>query len=431
MRALWLLALGLLPPAAAGPDPEALRGLSLAVYHSPKTRESMRFLMDYYRDEAPYLLRPEIDSAARLLSVPDAAVSRPFGSARSVESEEEAGRAGADLVAVLEAEAGIKRDLRLEKRARVSLRAEFRSLSGERLAVLESESVVPPFVDARVRVRKDLYREFASALDAAAADLEAQVRAAPELALFASVRVSSAARPGAVSRALSSEVDNASYRMPTEPTAAAWVAGIERYEDGGEAPHAERDAAAVRAQLIGLGWPDRNVLWFPGRRADRASLLRGLEALKRRGAAASRIFLYFAGRTETDAGGRTVLVAWDGGRVPLDAALAAAEGSPSALVLIEAPAALGAPRPGLAAMSAAGAAEARRVDEAQGHGLFTLEFLRALTGAADKKGKVSARAAFERAAARVRDASAGSQSPAWVSAEGVDPVLVEGSSRER
>jgi type I restriction enzyme M protein len=34
-------------------------------------------------------------------------------------------------------------------------------------------------------------------------------------------------------------------------------------------------------------------------------------------------------------------------------------------------------------------------------------------------------------AAKVREASGGSQSPAWSGIEGVDPVLVEGSSRER
>jgi hypothetical protein len=392
----------------------------------------MRFLMDYYRDEAPYLVRPDIDSAVRFLSVSDAAASRPFGSARNVENAEEAGRAGADLVAVLKAEAGFKRDLRLEKRARVRLRADFQDLSGRRIVALESESVVAPFVDARVRVRRDLYREFAAALDAAAAELEAKVRSAPELALFAAARVGGAAREGPAARALSSEVDNASYRMPVEPTAVAWVVGIERYEDGGKVLHAERDASAVRNQLIGLGWPDRNVLWFFGRRADRAGLLRGLETVKRRGAASAKMFLYFAGRTAVDPEtGRTVLLAWDGGRVPLDSVLEAAAGAPAAVALIEAPAALGAPRPGLAALGAAGPGEDRVSDEAGGHGLFTLEFLRALTGAADKKGKVSARAAFERAAAKVREASGGSQSPAWSGVEGVDPVLVEGSSRER
>jgi hypothetical protein len=427
-----LLLLAGLAAAAAPAGPDALQGLSLAVFHAQGTRDAMRFLMDYYRDEAPYLVRPDIDSAARFLAVSDAAASRPFGSARSVESVEEAGRAGADLVAVLKAEAGFKRDLRLEKRARVRLRADFQDLSGQRIAALEAESVVAPFIDARVRVRRDLHREFAAALDAAAADLEAKVRAAPELALFAAVRVSSSAPEGEGARALSSEVDNASYRMPVEPTAVAWVVGIERYEDGGKVLYAERDASAVRNQLIGLGWPDRNVLWFFGRRADRAGLLRGLETVKRRGAASAKTFFYFAGRTTVEPGtGRTVLLAWDGGKVPLDAVLEAAAGSPSALVLIEAPAALGAPRPGLAALGAAGPGEDRGVDEAGGHGLFTLEFLRALTGAADKKGKVSASAAFERAAAKVREASGGSQSPAWSGVEGVDPVLVEGSSRER
>lgn len=430
MTAAWLLVLGAVSAATGG---DTLKGLDLALYHGQGMRDSMRFLMDYYRDEAPYLVRPDVDNAARFLLAADAAVSRPFGSAKNLESVEEAARAGADLVAVLDAQAGFKRDLRLEKRARVALRAEFRDLSGKRLVALEAENVQAPLVDARVRVRRDLYREFAAALDAAAADLESRVRASPELALFAAVRSSGAAAgPGTAARALSSEVDNASFRLPVEPTAVAWVAGVERYEDGGLAPHAERDALAVRNQLIGLGWPDRNVLWFSGRRAERAQLRQGLEAFRRRGAAAAKTFLYFAGRAVTDPGtGRTSLLAWDGGRIPLDDVLDAAPGAGAAVAVFEAPAALGAARPGLAAMAAAGPGETRGVDEGAGHGTFTLELLRALTGAADKKGRVSARAAFDRAAARVREASGGSQGPSWSAGAGADPVLIEGSVRDR
>ncbi|MBI5239902.1 MAG: hypothetical protein HY926_05480 [Elusimicrobia bacterium] len=345
MTAAWLLVLGAVSAATGG---DTLKGLDLALYHGQGMRDSMRFLMDYYRDEAPYLVRPDVDNAARFLLAADAAVSRPFGSAKNLESVEEAARAGADLVAVLDAQAGFKRDLRLEKRARVALRAEFRDLSGKRLVALEAENVQAPLVDARVRVRRDLYREFAAALDAAAADLESRVRASPELALFAAVRSSGAAAgPGTAARALSSEVDNASFRLPVEPTAVAWVAGVERYEDGGLAPHAERDALAVRNQLIGLGWPDRNVLWFSGRRAERAQLRQGLEAFRRRGAAAAKTFLYFAGRAVTDPGtGRTSLLAWDGGRIPLDDVLDAAPGAGAAVAVFEAPAALGPARPG-------------------------------------------------------------------------------------
>jgi uncharacterized caspase-like protein len=210
--------------------------------------------------------------------------------------------------------------------------------------------------------------------------------------------------------------------------------GVERYEDGSAAPHAERDALAVRNQLIGLGWPDRNVLWLAGRRADRSEARRAWETFKRRGAAAAKVFVYFSGRTAQDPKtGRTTLLAWDGGAVPLQEVLdgAAGLGAGAAFAVVDAPAALGGARPGLVAMAAAGPGEARQVSNAAGHGLFTLELLRALLGAADKKGKVSARAAFDRAAARVKAASSGGQTPAWSAAPGADPVLVEGSSRER
>ena len=104
MTAAALLVCAALSGAAA-PGPDALKGLTIGLYHGQSTRDSMRFLMDYYRDEAPYLVRPDIDNAARLLSSADAAATRPFGSAKNLESVEEAARAGVDLVAVIEAQA--------------------------------------------------------------------------------------------------------------------------------------------------------------------------------------------------------------------------------------------------------------------------------------------------------------------------------------
>jgi hypothetical protein len=427
---LWALS-----GAAAAPGAEVLKSLNVGIFHGQSARASVRFLMDYYRDEAPYRVRPEIDNAGRFLSVTDAAVARSFASAKNLESVEEASRAGVDLVAVIEAQAGFKRDITLEKSARVVLKAEFRDLAGQRILSLEAESVQTPVVDARVRVRRDLYREFSAALDAAAADLQVQIRASPELALFAAVAATRGSAPkSGAGQALNSDVDNASYRLPVEPTAVAWVAGIERYQDGSSAPHAERDAVAVRNQLIGLGWPDRNVLWSAGRRADRAQLLQGLENLKHRGAGAAKVFVYFAGRTAQDPKtGRTMLVAWDGGTVPLEDVLEAEAGlgAGAAVAVVEAPASLGQPRPGLVAMAAAASDQRREVSASEGHGIFTLELLRAFNGAADKQGKVTARAAFERAAAGVGETSAGRQVPGCSAVTGVDAVIVEGSRSNR
>jgi hypothetical protein len=391
--------------------------------------------MDYYQSEAPYQVRPEIDNAARFVSAAEAAVTRNFGSAKNVERAEDAGRAETDLVAVLEMKVGFQRNIKLEKSARVIIRVEFRDLSGKRIAELSAQSVQSPIVDAKVKVRRDLYREFSAALDEAAASLEEKVRSCAELSVFAASRARERASGGgaAQERALSSEVDQALYRDPVEPTAVAWVVGVERYDDGVSAPHAERDAAAVRSQLIGLGWPDRNVFFLAGRRASRSAMREALEAFQRRGAAATKAFVYFAGRTtQNPKTGRSALMGWDGGAVDLGDILEAAAGLRAGwtLAVVEAPAALGAARPGVAAMAAAGPAQKRQVDDSQGHGLFTLEVLQALIGAADKNGKVSARGVFDRAAARVGAEAAG-QMPAWSAPEGFDPVLVEGSRQKR
>ncbi|MFA6003403.1 MAG: hypothetical protein WC881_04980, partial [Elusimicrobiota bacterium] len=294
--------------AQTAPGSEPLQSLTVALYHGEPTRESVRFLSDYYRNEAPYQVRDSVDNAGRFMSEAGSAVTRPFGGSVSVERPEEAARAGADLVAVLEAEAAFKRNIKLEKYARVRLAVEFRDLAGKRIANLEAESIKAPIAEGRVRIRQDLYREFAQALDAAAALLEGQVRKSPELAAYAAQY--SKSRPAtqpALDAAVSSESDRAAYRLPVEASALALVVGVERYEDGSQAAYAERDAAAIRAQLIGLGWPDRNVFWLAGRRADRAAVRAALQACSRRGAGAAKAFFYFAGLTGTDPKGGSEL----------------------------------------------------------------------------------------------------------------------------
>ncbi|MFA6003404.1 MAG: hypothetical protein WC881_04985, partial [Elusimicrobiota bacterium] len=103
-------------------------------------------------------------------------------------------------------------------------------------------------------------------------------------------------------------------------------------------------------------------------------------------------------------------------------------GAGAALVMIDAPTAGVQAGTGVAVLAGAGPKEDRIVDTKDGHGLFTLEFIRALTGAADKKGQVTLRAAFEQAAAKVKSASGGAQTPVLSAPEGWDPVLVEGSA---
>ncbi|MDD5658276.1 MAG: hypothetical protein PHF00_13575, partial [Elusimicrobia bacterium] len=301
------------------------------------------------------------------------------------------------------------------------LEAQFRDLSDACIVLLRSESVKAPLVDAKVRVRWDLYREFEQALAEAGARLDEQVRASPELAAFAAGLASRRPAPEPSRGAVSSEVDQALYRRPADPLALALAVAVDRRADGSACDFAERDAAAVRAQLIGLGWPDGNVLVLTGRRATLSALRQALDVLKRRGPSASRVAFYFSGVAAADAQGRSRLMVFDAG-LPLDEVLEALAGlgSRGALAILDAPAAPGAPRPGLAVLAGAGAGQARGTDAGQGHGLFTLELLRALRSAADEEGRIAVRAVFERAAVRLKDSSA-SQTAAWSAPEGLDP----------
>ena len=122
--------------------------------------------------------------------------------------------------------------------------------------------------------------------------------------------------PGqAVVRRTASDIDKPSRRFPENAADFALVVGVEKYANGlPDAQYAERDAEAVRAHLVALGVPERNIKFLSGSRAS----LSAMTALVEDWLTASvgengRAFFYFSGHGSPDpATGQVFLVPHDG-----------------------------------------------------------------------------------------------------------------------
>ena len=235
-----------------------------------------------------------------------------------------------------------------------------------------------------------------------------------------------------------SDVDAPNYAAKPDPNRFAIVIGVESYANLPAADFAARDAAAVRAHLTALGYPDRNVVVLTSSQAARGSVAKYVESwLPERVTDKSRVFVYFAGHGAPDpktgaaylmpwdgdakyladtgyplkrlyeklnalpakeivvvldscfsgTGGRSVLVA---GARPLITNVDLARGSTGKLVVF----------------SATGTSEVTGTLPAQGHGLFTYWFLKGLNGeAAGNKDGVTVQALFDYLAPNVEDAA--------------------------
>lgn len=104
---------------------------------------------------------------------------------------------------------------------------------------------------------------------------------------------------------------------PARPDDLALVIGVERYGAGlPAAPHAERDAAAVRLNVQGaLGVPAANIVTLVDRQATLGGIRAALEGQLRERVVhgKSRVYVYFAGHGVRDAGNKVAyLVPHDG-----------------------------------------------------------------------------------------------------------------------
>lgn len=231
-----------------------------------------------------------------------------------------------------------------------------------------------------------------------------------------------------------SDVDEPAYKLAEREDDLAIVVGVERYEGLPAADFAERDARAVKAHLLALGYPERNVVLLTGRSAGRAAIEKYVEAwLPQAAKPQSRVLFYFSGHGAPDVGtGSAYLLPWDGDPkflantaypvkrlyeklnavkakqvlVAMDSCFSGAGGRsvipkgtrPLVSQLKKEEDSIGK----LVVLAASASDEITGSDETQGHGLFTYHLLK---GLAERGGRASARELHQYLTPRVRDAA--------------------------
>ncbi len=231
-----------------------------------------------------------------------------------------------------------------------------------------------------------------------------------------------------------SDVDKPAYKLRERSENYALVIGIEDYAQVPDALFAERDAATVRDHLEALGYPSRNILYLLGKKASRATMEKYIESwLPRNVGEDSRVFFYFSGHGAPGATtGQAYLVPWDGDlqfleatgyplkrlyeqlgalkarevTIVMDACFSGAGGRSviakgmRPLVTKVDTALEGTGK--LVVLSASAADEITGTEEAQGHGLFTYYFLRALN---ERRGRATVAQIYKYLRPKVRDAA--------------------------
>lgn len=98
-----------------------------------------------------------------------------------------------------------------------------------------------------------------------------------------------------------SDVDKPRYTAPENPNNYAVVIGAEKYASLPAAEFAERDAEAVRAHLIALGYPMRNIFYLNAQQATRAKIAQSVNTwLPNRVGENSTVFFYYSGHGAPD-----------------------------------------------------------------------------------------------------------------------------------
>lgn len=222
-----------------------------------------------------------------------------------------------------------------------------------------------------------------------------------------------AAAPAAVS--YKSDVDAPAYKVSENPDAYALVVGVEKYNTLPEARFAERDAKAMNAHLLAMGYPQRNIVLLTGSQATKTGLVKNLEAwLPNNVTERSTVMFYFSGHGAPDAKtSQAYLVPMDGDPQYLEetaypikrlyAKLAALKAKRVLVALDSCFSGAGgrsvlatgtrplvakmdlAPAEGkIVSLSASSSDEITGALEEQGHGLFTYQLLKALTETAGR-----------------------------------------------
>jgi hypothetical protein len=246
-----------------------------------------------------------------------------------------------------------------------------------------------------------------------------------------------AERQAPAPKVLQSDVDKPGYRSVENPDHFAVVIGVENYASLPPAQFADRDAEAVRAHLIALGYPLRNIFFLGGQQATRAKIAQSVNTwLPNRVSGESTVFFYYSGHGAPDARtGRTYLVSADGDpedlestAYPLETLYAKLGGLKAKQVIVALDSCfsgaggrsvlpkgarplvlavdMGTVPDKLVVLAASDKDQISGTIEAQGHGTFTYYLLKGLDGAArDGSGKVTVRSLYDYLLPRVRDAA--------------------------
>lgn len=235
-----------------------------------------------------------------------------------------------------------------------------------------------------------------------------------------------------------SDVDRPRYRSPELADNFAVVVGIEKYAAVPDARFAERDAAAVKAHLLAMGYPERNIISLAGAQATRTGIAKNIETwLPRNVNRNSTVLFYYSGHGAPDAkNGQAYLLPWDGDPqfledtgyptqrlyeklnaleagsivVIMDACFSGAggrsvlaKGARPLVTRVNTTAGAGGKT---LVFSAAAADEIAGTEESQGHGLFTYHFLKGLNGAAPAgDGRITAKSLYDYLLPKVKDAA--------------------------
>jgi hypothetical protein len=236
-----------------------------------------------------------------------------------------------------------------------------------------------------------------------------------------------------------SDVDHPRRRLPQDPKSFAVIIGVEKYSnDLPDAKYAEHDAAAVRASLVALGCPERNIKFLTGARATKSNLEAYIEDwLPRNVKPDSKVFIYFSGHGAPDPqSSQAYLVPIDGDPnyldktaypvkklyaslnklkakqiiVALDSCFSGAGGrsvlAEGARPLVSQVDASVSRDSKITLFAAASPREITSTLKEQGHGMFTYYFLKGLEGAAaDDSGSVTAQGLYDYLKPQVQDAA--------------------------
>lgn len=127
-------------------------------------------------------------------------------------------------------------------------------------------------------------------------------KAEMEQIVKAAMTTTKAAPTPAAATEIQSDVDHPAYKVAQNPDAFAVVVGVEKYNALPEARFAERDAKAMNAHLLAMGYPQRNIVLLTGPQATRTGFVKNLEAwLPNRVTERSTVLFYFSGHGAPDA----------------------------------------------------------------------------------------------------------------------------------